>query len=130
MENKCHECADKREAAVSLIGMVASLVFNLPECGEFKPMYSEEAIQYEDASGVKYRLWAKADCYRSELRNDVEKDSRYVEIFMTSDNSGYMVSRAVLSGYKDMMIQKLRVETFPEQYEELIDKLIRDLRDV
>lgn len=129
MGKQYFECSDKRDAAVRLIGMVSSLVTNLPEYGEFQQMSSEEEIRYEDVSGVKYRLWLKADCYRSEVWNDTGKDSRYVEIIMVSDASNYMVSRSILSGHKGMMIQKLRVDTFPEDYEKLIDKLIQDLRD-
>ncbi|MDO4800998.1 MAG: hypothetical protein Q4A15_02410 [Prevotellaceae bacterium] len=127
MENQCFECKDKREVAVRLIEMIRKQVFDLPEKGEFPRYSSEEELIYEDVPGIKYRIWIRADCYRSEVWDDVEKDSRYVEIIIVSNASGYMLARPVVSGHKDMMLQNLPDEKNIDEYVEKIRRLILDL---
>lgn len=127
MENQSFECKDEREVAARLIEMIRKQVANLPEKGEFPRFSSEEDLIYEDVPGVKYRIWISANCYRSEVWNDVEKDSRYVEIMMVSDDSRYMLARPILSGHKDVMLQNLPDDKNIDEYVETIKRLILDL---
>ena len=130
MEEQYYDCRDKRDAALKLIEMVGRIVPDLPERGGFKPKFSEETVRYENAYGMKYNIWLKAKSFCNDLRKDEGEDSRYVEILMVSDGEGYMAALPFLSGHKDEMMQKFQNETSPERYEGMIDKLIRDLRDV
>lgn len=121
------ECKDKREVAANLIEMIRKQVVTLPEKGEFSRFSSEEKLIYEDVPGVKYRIWISSNCYRNELWNDVEKNSRYVEIIIVSDYSGYMLARPVVYGHKSVMLKNLPGEKDIDKYVDKIKSLILDL---